>query len=140
MNQGLARVAAEVHADWVIHRRHAASAKLGHHLLLAPNTDENRIAPWDGAAAGGGEGGGWGVGRSGSGGGGAGRSYTVRCWPAGRLTRIGSRGVAGTAARGPPPSLREDMRLNSSRIGHLAFSAATCTHSMSAVFFASRRW
>src|SRR6266704_2126964 len=47
--------------------------------------------------------------------------------------------VAGTAARGPPPSLREDIRLNSSRSGHFAFSAATCTHSINAVFLASRR-
>jgi len=71
MDQRLARVAAEIHADWIIDRRYAASAELRHHRLLAPNTDENRIAPCDGAA-GGGEGGAGG--RVGSGGGGVGRS------------------------------------------------------------------
>ena len=68
MNQRLARVAAQgscrldnsstpcrVREAWPSYR------------LLAPNTDENRIAPWDGAAAGDGEGG---VGRTGSAGGG----------------------------------------------------------------------
>ena len=50
-----------------------------------------------------------------------------------------ARGVGGMMARLPPPSLRDEARLNSSRSGHLAFSAATCTHSINAVFLASRR-
>ena len=50
-----------------------------------------------------------------------------------------ARGVGDIVARLPPPSLRDDMRLASSRSGHLAFSAATWTHSISAVFLAIRR-
>src|SRR5215475_16066550 len=105
-----------------------------------PKTEEKRVAPCDGA---GGRGEGGGDGGGGEGGGGsrvaAGkRSYVVRCCDAVTGAWV-SRGVGGIAARLPPPSLLEDMRLNSSRIGHLAFSAATCTHSISAVFLASRR-
>ena len=60
-------------------------------------------------------------------------------WGCAHLYRLReSAGVGGITARLPPPSLREDARLNSSRIGHLAFSAATWTHSISAVFLASR--
>src|SRR5579863_8948350 len=70
MDQSLAGVAAEIHADRVIDRGDAAPAMLGHfcHRLLVPNTEENRGAPWDdpvGAAGagcgarGGGEGAGW---------------------------------------------------------------------------------
>ena len=142
MHQRLAGIAAEIHADGIIDRRHAASAMPGHaHRLLVPKTEENRVAPCDGAG-----------GAGGGGGGGAGgrrrlaaarlrravvRRALLRCQRA--AASAASRGVGGTAARAPPPSLRDDMRLNSSRSGHLAFSAATCTHSISAVFFASRR-
>ena len=47
----LARIAAEIHADGIVDRRHAASAMLGHLSASWPNTDENRVAPCAGAAA-----------------------------------------------------------------------------------------
>src|SRR4029077_11861587 len=143
MHQRLTRIAAEVHADGIVDGRDAASAMPGHdYRLLEPNTEENRIAPCEGCC-------GAGVGEAGGGAGGwdgcgwtpdcGARSYVVRCCAAGRAGAKESVAVAGTAARAPPPSLREDIRLNSSRNGHFAFSAATCTHSISAVFLASRR-
>src|SRR5712675_1414819 len=138
MDQRLAGVAAEIHADGVVDRRDAASAMSCHgQRLLVPKTEEKRVPPCNGAGGRGGEGGG-GVGGGGSRVAAGARSYVVRCWDAATGGAC-SRGVGGTAARLPPPSLRDDMRLNSSRIGHLAFSAATCTHSISAVFLASRR-
>jgi len=75
--------------------------------LLEPNTEENRIAPWEGAC-------GAGVGNVGGGGGslvGGGRSYVVRCCAAGRAAPRESVAVAVMAARVPPPSLRDDIRL-----------------------------
>src|ERR1700740_1558059 len=144
MHQRLTGIAAEIHADGIIDRRHAASAMPCHdQRLLEPNTEENRIAPCEGCCGvGGGEAGG---GAGGCGGwawvaGCGARSYGVRCCAAVRAGANGSGAVAGTAARAPPPSLRDDIRLNSSRSGHFAFSAATCTHWISAVFLASRRW
>src|SRR6267154_156707 len=126
MHQRLARIATEIHADGIVDRRDAASTMHRHdQRLLEPKTEEKRIAPCEaGCGAGVGETGG-GVGCGGSGAAGAGASESAV--------------VAGTAARGPPPSLREDIRLNCSRSGHFAFSAATCTHSINAVFLASRR-
>src|SRR5437660_12636316 len=127
MNQRLAGVTAEVHADGIVDRCDAASAMRCHgQRLLVPKTEEKRVAPCDGACGRGSEGGDVG----GVGGGGSrtvagARSYAVRCWDAATGGVWGSRGVGGIAARLPPPSLRDDMRLNSSAIGHLAFSAAT---------------
>jgi len=86
-----------------------------------PKTEEKRVAPCDGALGrgGGGDGGG------GDGGGGGGsrvaagaRSYVVRCWDGTAGGACVSRGVGVTAARAPPPSLRDDIRLKSSRSGH----------------------
>ena len=58
MNQRLAGVAAEIHADGVVDRRHAASAMRCHgQRLLLPKTEEKRVAPCDGACGRGGEGG-----------------------------------------------------------------------------------
>src|ERR1019366_4332173 len=120
MHQRLARIATEVHADGIVDRRDAASAMPGHgQRLLEPNTEENRTAPCEaGCGAGGG----------GAAGGGAG------CGGADEVAA-----AIGIKARSPPPSLSEDIRLNSSRNCHFDFSAATCTHSISAVFLASRR-
>src|SRR6478735_5251856 len=141
MNQRLARVAAEIHADGIVDRRNAASAMRCHGQRLLVKTEEKRVAPCDGACGRGGEGGdvGGGAGGGGSRPAAGKRSYAVRCWDAATGVACDSRGVGGTVARAPPPSLRDDMRLNSSRIGHLAFSAATWTHSIRAVFLASRR-
>ena len=52
-----------------------------------------------------------------------------------------SAGVIGLGASLRPRArpTRDDMRRNSSRSGQLAFSAATCAHSIRAQFFASRR-
>src|SRR5712671_4197733 len=109
-----------------------------HGQRLLPKTEEKRVAPCDGADGRGGEGGDVGGGGGGSRPAAGARSYAVRCWEAATGVVRVSRGVSGTAARMPPPSLREDMRLNSSRSGHLAFFAATWTHSIKAVFLASR--
>jgi hypothetical protein len=58
MDQSLARVAAEIHADRIIDGRDAATAMLGYdQRLLVPKTDEKRGAPCvdpAGDAAGGG--------------------------------------------------------------------------------------
>ena len=49
MNQRLAGVAAEVHADGIVDRRDAASAMSCHgQRLLVPKTEEKRAAPCDG--------------------------------------------------------------------------------------------
>ncbi|MET4792526.1 hypothetical protein ABIF64_004704 [Bradyrhizobium japonicum] len=68
VNQRLAGIAAEIHADGIVDRRHAASAMPGHQRLLVPNTEEKRGAPCEGAAGrgGGGDGAGGGGSRGGS--------------------------------------------------------------------------
>ena len=43
MNQRLARITAEVHADWVIYRCETATAMTWHQRLLKPESEENRI-------------------------------------------------------------------------------------------------
>ena len=59
MNQRLARIAAEIHADRIIDGRDAAPAMLGHgQRLLVPKTEEKRGAPCVDPAGGGGGGGG----------------------------------------------------------------------------------
>src|SRR5277367_6112448 len=147
MDQRLARIAAEIHADRIVDGGDAASAMLGHdQRLLVPETEEKRAAPCvDPAgdrAGGGGALRGGGAGGAGCGGAAAaGRSYATRCGVlAGARVGAGAR-VLSTAppTRAAPPSLREDILRNSSRSGQLAFSAATCAHSISAQFFASRR-
>ena len=60
MNQRLARIAAEIHADRIIDGRDATPAMFGHcQRLLVPKTEEKRGAPCvepdDGAAGGGGD-------------------------------------------------------------------------------------
>src|SRR5262245_28525798 len=100
------------------------------HRLLVPKTEERRVIPcWvvvggsvGSACPGDGETGG--VGGS--------------VW-SGFHNGFPADGVGVTTARGASSATREDMPLNSSRIGHLAFSAATCTHSIKAQFFATRR-
>jgi hypothetical protein len=70
------------------------------------------MAPCEGDCGAGG--GGMGPAGGGCGGsvvGGDGRSEVVRCCAAGRTGARPSVAVAGTAARAPPPSLREDIRL-----------------------------
>src|SRR5882672_4650907 len=109
MNQRLAGVAAEIHADGIVDRRNAASAMRCHsQRLLVPKTEEKRVAPCDGACGRGGEGGavGGGIGDGGSRTAAGARSYVVRCWDAATGVACGSRGVGGTVARLPPPSLR----------------------------------
>ena len=72
MDQRLARVAAEIHANRIIDGGDAAPAMLGHgQRLLVPKTDEKRGAPWVEPA--GDAGGGGGALRDGGGGGAAGR-------------------------------------------------------------------
>ena len=98
MNQRLAGVAAEIHADGVIDRRDAASAMRCHGQRLLPKTEENRVAPCAGAGGRGGEGGdvGGGVGGGGSRPAAGRRSYAVRCWEAATGVVCVSRGVSGT--------------------------------------------
>lgn len=68
MNQRLARIAAEVHADGIVDRGDAASAMFCHgQRLLVPKTEEKRAAPCEGDGA---CGRGGGVGGVGAGGGG----------------------------------------------------------------------
>ena len=80
MNQCLARIAAQIHADRIIDGGDAAPAMLGHdQRLLVPKTEEKRGAPWvdpagDGAGAGGALRGGGGGGAVGAGAAGVGRS------------------------------------------------------------------
>jgi hypothetical protein len=51
VHQGLARVAAEVHADGIVDGGDAAAAMFGHaQRLLVPKMDENRLAAGRGAA------------------------------------------------------------------------------------------
>src|SRR5436305_10703715 len=108
MDQRLAGVAAEIHADGIVDRRHAASAMRCHgQRLLVPKTEENRVAPCEGACGRGGEGGevGGEAGGGGSRDAAGARSYVVRCWDAATGVACDCRGVAGIAARLPPPSL-----------------------------------
>jgi hypothetical protein len=124
---------------------------LGHdQRLLVPKTDEKRGAPCvepAGDAGGGGalRGGGAGGAVRGGGEAGVGRSYDMRCGAlAGVRAGVGGAGArvrsaAAMLGRAAPSPLRDDIRRNSSRNGQLAFSAATCAHSISAQFLASRR-
>ena len=66
VHQRLARIAAQIHADRIVDRRHAFSAMLAHQRLRVPNTEEKRAAPCCVAGADGGAGGGGGAGRGGS--------------------------------------------------------------------------
>ena len=68
VHQSLARIAAEIHADRIVDRRHSLSAMLAHQRLRVPNTEEKRAAPCCVAGADGGAGGGrgGGAGRGGS--------------------------------------------------------------------------
>ena len=104
MDQRLARIAAEIHADRIIDGGDAASAMFRHdQRLLVPKTEEKRAAPCVEPAGAGGAGvAGRGVGtgrgagccagavRAGSGAAGVGRSYATRCGTTGGAT-LGAR-------------------------------------------------
>src|SRR3981189_2783083 len=102
MDQRLAGIATEIHADGVVNRRDAASAMRCHgQRLLVPKTEEKRGAPCDGDGGRAGEGGRGGEGGDvggGLGGGGSrdaagARSNVVRCLDAATAGARASRGV-----------------------------------------------
>ena len=136
-------------SDRVVDRRHAASAMPGHgqRLRCRNGGEPRRAVPGSRCGRGGCGGGGAACGAGAIAGCGIGwlrcaRPLVASCRCAG-LSRCGRghdpRRMMDRRHAPRLPRSREFMRLNSSRIGHFAFLAATCTHSISAVFFASRR-
>jgi hypothetical protein len=92
---------------------------LGHdQRLLVPKSEEKRCAPWLDLASDAPVGGG-----------------ALRVGGAGS----GAAGAGSRSERVAPPPFFDDILRNSSRSRQLALSAATCAHSISAQFLASRR-